>query len=123
MRIPVPLAKPTFHTPMRFDWTDEKLQTLSQKQLLNLLDNLDHQLAIGRIPQDVASALEPRIVASDTATARYDVRFCVLGGIASVRGLNTARRALRYSDVSRDTIVRPWCWAVAATIRSGCEKV
>lgn len=48
---------------MRFDWTDEKLQTLSQEQLLNLLDNLDHQLAIGRIPQHVASALEPRIVA------------------------------------------------------------
>ena len=62
MRGPVPPAKPTFHTPMRFDWTDEKLQTLSQEQLLNLLDNLDHQLVIGRIPQDVAAALEPRIV-------------------------------------------------------------
>ena len=72
MRIPVPLAKPTFHTPMRFDWTDEKLQTLSQKQLLNLLDNLDHQLAIGRIPQDVASALEPRIVS--LLTLRNDAK-------------------------------------------------
>jgi hypothetical protein len=47
---------------MRFDWTDEKLQMLSQEQLLNLLDNLDQQLAIGRIPHEVASALEPRIV-------------------------------------------------------------
>lgn len=62
MRIPVPPAKPTFHTPMRFDRTAEKVQTLSQEQLLNLLDNLDYQLAIGRVPQDVASALEPRIV-------------------------------------------------------------
>ena len=47
---------------MRFDWTDEKLQPLSQEQLLNLLDNLDRQRAIGRIPQDLASALEARIV-------------------------------------------------------------
>jgi len=47
---------------MRLDWTAEKLQALSQEELLNLLDNLDHQLAIGRIPQDVAAALEARIV-------------------------------------------------------------
>lgn len=47
---------------MRFDWTDEKLQTLSQEQLLNLLDNLDRQRAIGRVPRDLALALEPRIV-------------------------------------------------------------
>ena len=47
---------------MRLDWTAEKLQALSQEELLNLLDNLDHQLAIGRIPQDVAAALGPRIV-------------------------------------------------------------
>jgi len=46
---------------MRFDWTVEKLQALSQDQLLNLLDNLDHQLAIGRILQDVAATLEARI--------------------------------------------------------------
>jgi hypothetical protein len=52
---------------MRFDWTDEKLQTLSQEQLLNLLDNLDHQRAIGRLPRDLAAALEPRIVSLLTA--------------------------------------------------------
>ena len=46
---------------MRLDWTDEKLQALSQEQLLNLLDNLNQQLAIGRLPQDMASELEPRI--------------------------------------------------------------
>jgi hypothetical protein len=59
--------KPTFHTPMRFDWTDEKLQTLSQEQLLNLLDNLDRQRAIGRVSRDVAGAVEPRIVSLLTA--------------------------------------------------------
>ena len=59
--------KPTFHTPVRLDWTDERLQTLSQEQLLNLLDNLDHQRAIGRVSQDVAAMLEPRIVSLLTA--------------------------------------------------------
>ena len=62
MRRLLPPAKPIFRTLMSFDWTDEKLQALSQEQLLNLLDNLDHQLAIGRISQDLASAVEPRIV-------------------------------------------------------------
>ncbi len=47
---------------MRLDWTAEKLQPLSQEELLNLLDNLDHQLKIGRISQNVAAALEARIV-------------------------------------------------------------
>jgi hypothetical protein len=46
---------------MRFDWTDEKLQTLSQEQLLSLLDNLDRQRAIGRIPESTAAAIERRI--------------------------------------------------------------
>jgi hypothetical protein len=54
-------SKPTFHAPMRFDWTDEKLQTLSQEQLLNLLENLDHQRAIGRIPESVAAPIDQRI--------------------------------------------------------------
>ena len=62
MRSPAPPAKPTFYTPMRLDWTAEKLQPLSQEELLNLLDNLDHQLKIGRISQNVAAALEARIV-------------------------------------------------------------
>ncbi|HEV3017852.1 MAG TPA: hypothetical protein VGY49_02420 [Burkholderiaceae bacterium] len=54
-------SKPTFHTPMRFDWTDEKLQTLSQEQLLNLLENLDHQRAIGRISESTAASIDQRI--------------------------------------------------------------
>jgi hypothetical protein len=54
-------SKPTFHTPMRFDWTDEKLQTLSQEQLLNLLENLDHQRAIGRVSEDAAATIDQRI--------------------------------------------------------------
>jgi hypothetical protein len=42
---------------MRFDWTDEKLQTLSQEQLLNLLENLDRQRAIGRVPESTAATV------------------------------------------------------------------
>ena len=56
-------SKPTFHAPMRFDWTDEKLQTLSQEQLLNLLENLDRQRAIGRISESNAAAFDLRIAA------------------------------------------------------------
>lgn len=53
--------RPVFHAPMRIDWTDERLQALSQEQLLALLDNLDRQKAIGRIPEDAAAALDARI--------------------------------------------------------------
>lgn len=51
----------TFHAPMRMDWTNEKLQTLSQEQLLNLLSNLDHQRTIGRISEADASEIDTRI--------------------------------------------------------------
>jgi hypothetical protein len=57
------VSKPTFHTPMLLDWTDEKLQTLSQEQLLNLLENLDRQRAIGRISESTAAAIDQRISA------------------------------------------------------------
>jgi hypothetical protein len=40
-------------------------------------------------------------------------------GSESVQGLNTGTRALRNSDVSRETTVSPCCCAVAAMIRSG----
>jgi hypothetical protein len=56
-------SKPIFHAPMRFDWTDEKLQTLSQEQLLNLLENLDHQRSIGRVAEHAAAAIDQRITA------------------------------------------------------------
>jgi hypothetical protein len=56
-------AKPVFHAPMRLDWTDDKLKALSQAQLLNLLDNLDQQRAIGRVKGDDATAFDQRIVA------------------------------------------------------------
>jgi hypothetical protein len=56
-----PVSKPVFHTPMRFDWTDEKLQTLSQEQLLSLLENLDRQRAIGRISDSSAASIDQRI--------------------------------------------------------------
>jgi hypothetical protein len=55
--------QPVFRAPMRIDWTDERLQTLSQEQLLRLLDNLDHQRAIGRIESDAAATLDRRISA------------------------------------------------------------
>lgn len=54
-------AKPVFHAPMRIDWTDEKLQALSQDQLLNLLENLDRQRAIGRVSDEAAIAIDQRI--------------------------------------------------------------
>jgi hypothetical protein len=56
-------AKPVFHAPMRLDWTDDKLKALSQAQLLNLLDNLDQQRAIGRLKGDDATTFDQRIVA------------------------------------------------------------
>ena len=46
---------------MLFDWTDEKLKTLSQEQLLNLLENLDRQRAIGRVSESTAATVEQRI--------------------------------------------------------------
>ena len=56
-------SQPVFHAPMRIDWTDEKLQTLSQEQLLNLLDNLDRQRRIGRVAAGTGEALDQRIAA------------------------------------------------------------
>jgi hypothetical protein len=56
-------SQPVFHAPMRIDWTDEKLQTLSQEQLLNLLDNLDRQRKIGRLSLGAAAAIDQRIAA------------------------------------------------------------
>lgn len=56
-------VQPVFHAPLRIDWTDDKLQTLSQAQLLSLLDNLDQQRTIGRIPSDAAETLDRRISA------------------------------------------------------------
>ena len=51
----------TFHTPMRMDWTSEKLEALSQDQLLNLLQNLDHQRTIGRVSDSTATEMDARI--------------------------------------------------------------
>jgi hypothetical protein len=54
-------SKPVFVTPTRMDWTDEKLATLSQEQLLVLLQNLDQQSAMGRIDESVAADVDRRI--------------------------------------------------------------
>ena len=56
-------VRPVFHAPVRIDWTDDKLQTLNQEQLLSLLDNLDSQRTIGRIELAAAATLDRRISA------------------------------------------------------------
>jgi hypothetical protein len=48
---------------MLIDWTEERLQALSQQQLLNLLDNLDRQKKIGRLQEADAAAMDQRISA------------------------------------------------------------
>jgi hypothetical protein len=63
-------SRPIFHAPMLLDWTDERLQALSQEQLLNLLGNLDRQRKIGRLPQSVATTMEERISALLTTSSR-----------------------------------------------------
>jgi hypothetical protein len=62
--------RPIFHAPMLLDWTDERLQALSQEQLLNLLGNLDRQRKIGRLPQSVATTMEQRISALLTTSSQ-----------------------------------------------------
>jgi hypothetical protein len=59
---PTPV-QPVIHVPVRIEWTEERLQALSQDQLLSLLENLDRQRSIGRVPQDAATALERLITA------------------------------------------------------------
>ena len=55
--------KPVFHAPVLIRWTEDKLRLLDQDQLLNLLANLDHQRAIGRIANEAGAVLERDIVA------------------------------------------------------------
>lgn len=54
-------SKPAMHAPMLFNWTDERLRTLDQDQLMTLLENLDHQRAIGRLSNENAAGLEKQI--------------------------------------------------------------
>ncbi|HTT39409.1 MAG TPA: hypothetical protein VMH32_17280 [Burkholderiales bacterium] len=51
------------HSPLLLDWTEEKLRTLDQDQLLNLLVNLDRQRATGRLSEATAVVLDARISA------------------------------------------------------------
>ncbi|HUL64462.1 MAG TPA: hypothetical protein VLW55_07580 [Burkholderiaceae bacterium] len=70
-------ASKIIHSPILLDWTEEKLRTLDQDQLLNLLSNLDHQRAIGRLSESTAAVLEQRISAlltkRSSAKRRSDV--------------------------------------------------
>jgi len=56
-------AAKILHSPMLLDWSEEKLRTLDQDQLLNLLTNLDHQRSIGRLSEATATILDGRISA------------------------------------------------------------
>ena len=70
-------ASKLLHSPMLLDWTNEKLSVLDQDQLLNLLANLDHQRAIGRVSEATAAILDERITAlltkRNSAKRRSDV--------------------------------------------------
>lgn len=50
-----------FHSPLLLDWTEEKLVALEQDQLLNLLANLEHQRAVGRLSEETADMMRSRI--------------------------------------------------------------
>jgi len=56
-------ANTIMHSPMLLEWSEEKLSALNQDQLLNLLANLDHQRAIGRVSEPTAAVLDQRITA------------------------------------------------------------
>jgi hypothetical protein len=56
-------ASKIIHSPMLLEWTEEKLRSLDQDQLLNLLANLDRQRAIGRVSEATAVVLDQRISA------------------------------------------------------------
>jgi hypothetical protein len=53
--------RPVFHTPTQMDWTDDKLATLSEDQLVTLLGNLRTQRESGRVKEDTADDLARRI--------------------------------------------------------------
>ncbi|MCU0952202.1 MAG: hypothetical protein MUC68_14380 [Burkholderiaceae bacterium] len=53
--------KPVFHTPTQMNWTDEKLASLSEAELLSLLSNLATQRSSGRVADTVADELTVRI--------------------------------------------------------------
>ena len=55
--------RPVFYPPLLIRWTEDKLRLLDQDQLLNLLSNLDHQRAIGRVADEAGAAVENDIVA------------------------------------------------------------
>ena len=88
-----PAVKPIIHTPMRLEWTDEKLQALSQEQLLTLLENLDHQRAIGRIGDSAGAPLDQRIAAllTDRGIVRRRKRMVAATAAARAARLDVER--------------------------------
>ena len=55
--------KLNLHAPLLIRWTEDRLRLLDQEQLVNLLANLDHQRAIGRIAAEAGAVFEHDIVA------------------------------------------------------------
>lgn len=53
--------KPVYVPPSEVVWTEARLATLDQSQLINLLSNLQTQRACGRVSEDIAVDLEVRI--------------------------------------------------------------
>lgn len=81
-------SRQIIHAPMRIDWTDERLQSLSQAQLLSLLENLDHQRIIGRVPERTAAVIDQRICALLTkANMTRRSRQVAAGGAAAEEAL------------------------------------
>jgi hypothetical protein len=75
-----------------------------------------------RILARLHPATPPRRVAL-THTRIATSGYSVAGGAASTHGLNTVTRAFSKSLVSSETIVKSYCCAVAAMMRSGCGSV
>lgn len=104
-------AAPVFLPPSQMSWSDEKLVSLSQEQLLNLLDNLKTQRTTGRVSEEAADDLMQRIRARLPARAltvrRKRPRTEVLLEAKVVQELSALAAALgqRY-DLSAETALQ-----------------
>lgn len=99
-----PMEKP--HAPMLMDWTEEKLRLLDQDQLLNLLGNLDHQRAIGRVNETVGVELDRRISALLTGSHGTKRRKALKLAAARAAGVSGATTSAPPSPANRSESLR-----------------
>jgi hypothetical protein len=66
--------RPVFLPPIVLEWTEDKLKSLGQDELHNLLANLAHQRDIGRLRPEHALELQERIAPLLTGRRGSDVR-------------------------------------------------